>query len=153
MSEPVTRSKSALVTAAAWLLLLPGLLFTLGLINDGVQLLKGPPPAPLRAPELEEYAVHYRWNAFIYDLVWVLLLVPAALTLFRRWRHARIHATVAVSAICAILGWGFAQAQGRLPGGAQLTVLALWVAWAAFILFAVWRPAAAADFAPHAGAE
>jgi hypothetical protein len=144
--ETGRRRKSALVTTAAWLLLLPGLLFTLGLMKDGVQLLQGPPPAPLGDPQLQTYAAGYRQVSFVYNLAWVLLLVPAALTLFRRWRHARIHATVAVLGVCAILAWGLTLSSAR-PAGGQLIVLAVWGTWAVFILASIWRAAAAKDFA------
>jgi hypothetical protein len=149
-TEAARRKRSALVTTAAWLLLLPGLLFSLGLVKDGVQLLQGPPPAPFRDPQLQTFAAGYRQMSFVINLVWVLLLIPAALTLFRRWRHARIHATVAVLGVCAILAWGLTLSRER-PAGGQLTVLAVWGVWAVFILASIWRPAAAKDFAAAGG--
>lgn len=145
------RPRSRFVTIAGLLLLIPALFFTLGLIVHGTQLAQGPPRArigPLGAPaqDLEDLAAGYRTAAFAFDLVAVLLLLPAAMTVLRRWRYSRVHGSVACLASIAFVAWGLITSGAKAVAGGQIILAVLWLAWAIFILYGLWRPSSAAEF-------
>ena len=146
-ANPAQGRRSVLVTVAGWLLLLPGLLFAIGVIRDLFRLLGGPNGYLASGSPLEAYITAHQLGYLIYDSVWALLLVPAAIKVLRRRRSAPIHASIVVVAITCLVAVGlFAGGPVVSLTGQALAGIAVWLAWCGLILFSLWRPVAKAEF-------
>jgi hypothetical protein len=133
--------------------LLLGLLFATGVVLAAHDLLAGP-PATSFANEImredRERAQNFSFIGLILTLPATLLLVPGAVALFFRWRRARPLATIAV--VYAVFAWALLGLVTIMQGGyakpAAAVVGAIWLMWAGFILFSIWRRSVALEFSP-----
>jgi len=146
------RRRSVLVTVAAVMTLLLGLLFATGVVLAVLDLLEGPPEMPSVNERMREYLERERRTSLFIGLVLslpaTLLLVPGALALFFRWRLGRPLATIAV--LYAVLAWAlfilFNVTQGGSASAQTAVVGAIWLTWTGFILFSIWRRSVAVEF-------
>ena len=139
--------KSVLVTVAAVLMLLVGLLFATVVVLSFIEWFQTPrPPQTFREARLQS-ALDF-FLLIIFPMM-ALLLVSGGVALSFRWRLARPLATVAVLfAVFApalfllfnVLQGGSASARTAVAGTILLT-------WAAFSLISIWRRSAASEFA------
>ena len=149
----VTRRKSVLVTVAAVLTLLLGLLFATGVVLEVLSLLQGPPATPFANERMREVLEREHRTTYITYLILTLpaplLLGPGALALFFRWRFARSLATIAVlyAAFYPGLILLFESMRGGSATARTAVVGAVWLMLAAFILISIWRRSAASEFA------
>ncbi|MEA2735431.1 MAG: hypothetical protein QOE14_1882, partial [Humisphaera sp.] len=100
------RKRSVRVIFAALLLLLPGLVATVALVRDVVQISQGaPPPPPMfsaqKAEELKQFVTGYRYTQLVIDAALFLLFVPPGWRLLRGRRFARAHATLVALLVAA----------------------------------------------------
>lgn len=147
--------RSKLLTIAAILILLPGLVASLGTIHFAVQLGQGPPAAPGGiSPELagsmENMASGYSLMNLAFSCIPVLVFVPAGLRLLRRRRFARVHATIVVMLVAglAMFGASVSIVSPKSPGDVQTGYIvgSIVASWALFILIATWRKSVKREF-------
>jgi hypothetical protein len=145
--------KSVLVTVAAVLTLLLGLLFATGVVLEVLSLLQGPEATPFANERMREVLEReHRTTQITYLILTLpgpLLLGPGALALFFRWRFARSLATIAVlyAAFYPALLLLFELMRGGSASTRTAVAGAIWLILPAFILISIWRRRAASEFA------
>jgi hypothetical protein len=144
------RRRSVLVIVASVLMLFAGLFFATAVVLALLDLFGGTatPSANSLAPSDRARAQTFSFIGLILALPATALLVSGALALFFHWRRARPLATIAV--LYAVIALALVILVNEIQGGsatAQTAVLcAIWLMWAGFVLFAIWRRSVAVEF-------
>ena len=138
--------KSVLVTVAAVLMLLVGLLSATGVGLAVIEWFQAPRP-PLLGREAKLQPMRDFFLLILFPVV-ALLLVSGGVALFVRWRLARPLATLAV--LFAVFAPAslivFELVQGGRATAQTAVVGTIWLMWAGFILISIWRRSAASEF-------
>jgi hypothetical protein len=144
------RRRSGLVIVASVLMLLAGLFFATAVVLALLDLFGGTatPSANALTQSDRARAQTFSFIGLILTLPATSLLVSGALALFFHWRRARLLATIAV--LYAVIALALVILVNEMQGGsasAQTAVLgAIWVMWAGFVLFSIWRRSVAVEF-------
>jgi hypothetical protein len=148
------------VTAAGVLLLLGAVPFALLLVRDLGRIIS---PVPVRTPfrgalsssesgaaaqaVLESMNAHLSESIFygsiancVFDLVGLLIFVPASVAVFRQWRHWRLHAGLVAALVFGLVGVRgvVALVQGEFATDGLIVVASV-LLWSAFILLVCLR--------------
>jgi hypothetical protein len=140
------RRRSVLVTVAAVLMLLVGLLSATGVGLAVIEWFQTPRP-PLLGSEARLQPMRDFFLLILFPVM-ALLLVSGGVALFFRWRLARSLATLAV--LFAVFAPAslivFELVQGGRATAQTAVVGTIWLIWVGFTLFSIWRPSAASEF-------